>query len=955
MDSMDFNWLHLSDFHIGKDNYAQSKIIEYILEEIKIETDKNNKLDFIFITGDLANKGLLGEFKSFEDLFVVPLLEIMGDQFSSRVFTVPGNHDVDRKKAKAVKRYDILNEIQSFLDPTEEALEDRQPLLPRFKAFNDHQWMIEMDKWISSADGFHTRRIQLPTLEVGVLSINTSWFCGGDGDRFMLTPGLPMVEEGLRKLKGCAVIFVLGHHPVEWMLPTDSKRFLVLLRDANAIYLHGHLHKTESATQLIGDSAVLCMQAGCAFVARNDEKWLSRILWGGFDVKSRQIHVHPKKWNADHNEWVTDIDAFPSILRIEGQDTWLLPFGRQKQADPAKKRSAHYLDEGLKAPEGWEILTDTFFLDRQEKITTERILQYFEGRVPSWGDVLSGFIAERSMVEDLLSAVIQGVDDQDPKLTLLLGAGGEGKSTVFLQTLRRISLTKKAEILWRYDPEKELPRSFIAKLVATGKCWIIATDEADSMIGDLYQVFKEFRDYSKLHVFITCRDTDWINNRGNDFQWSQMCNFTERNMKGLDEHDARLIVDSWARFGPRGLGKLADSSPEEATRLLVEAARLEASHNDGAFLGAMLRVRVGAALKDHVANLMIRLNSRKIVGVEGRTMLDAFMYIAIPHAFNILFLSKSVLAKAVGIEESKVRRRVLLPLGEEAAAEVTGQYVLTRHRAIAEAAMELASSRFDLDPEDVLEDLVRSALVANEESSMVPHLSEWRYLSSRLFEQGNQSLGVRLAAAAVATDPTNSYLVVKLAQLYREAGQAEQSANVFRRSYDQARGNRAFYTEWATCEGFLRNRALSIWINAVSISDNIEQRPPDIRDISFGLAGCFINFLNLYESYQNYDFLNGAAAADQIARQMSLPKAAFDILDGRLSDFLDLRPNCYSSGTALLGAFVTGVKAARAQCEIEISSAIPNPEVLSFEALKRTARLFALRPMVHMDRRNPRD
>jgi hypothetical protein len=749
-----------------------------------------------------------------------------------------------------------------------------------------------------------------------------------------------MVEQGLKDLNGCAQIFVLGHHPIDWSTPTIAQRFLSLLGKAGAVYLHGHLHKSRFHAQSMGVVPVVCLQAGCAFHARDDEEWMTKLLWGEFNLSNGLIHIQPKKWNHNHREWVLDTDAFPDSLRAAGSDVWVLPTrlsittDQQKSVGVAKQEKAN-----ISPPEGWFVLDPIFFDQRRQPVIEDRIIQYFEGRVPQWEDILSDSIPARAIVDDLVDTILKGIESSEPKLTLLLGAGGEGKSSAFFQTLTRIASTQKLKILWRSNPEKPLPPAFVTSLIGTGEPWLIATDEGDSLIKDTYESLGSLTLKSNIHFFLACRDTDWIENHGNDVQWNQICDFAERRMKGLEERDAREIVAAWTKFGSRGLGKLANTSFDEAVKQLIEAARLEASSSDGAFLGAMLRVRVGVALKDHVAALMARLESREIAGMPGKNLLDAFAYIAIPHALNILFLTKSVLSRAIGIEESRVRRRILAPLGEEAAASSAGQFILTRHRAIAEAAMEIASNRFDIDHEDILVDLVRAAIIANGEGALVPNLSEWRYLSSRLFDQGNQSLGVKLAAIALETDSTNSYLAVKLAQLYREAGQAEQSVEVFRRSYVQAKGNRAFYTEWATCEGHLGNRALSVWINAISIADGTELRPPDVRDAGFGLTGCLVNFLALFERYENPRFLEAAVAADHIARRITLPKAAFEVIELQKEQLLKLHTNLDVNPKRVLSDLIVGIGLAYKQREIELSEVISPPAKLNFNFLEEIARL----------------
>jgi len=940
MQQSDVKWLHLSDFHVGKDGYAQNRIHEYILGEVDAYIKKSFKPDFVFITGDIANSGKAEEYKLFESEFLIPLIQKLGDEYLKKIFIIPGNHDVDRREGKAVMRYGVLDEIPDFLDPTPEGCNAREPLLTRFKAFDNYSWYLERDKWVTQTSGKAACRHTINGLEVGVLCLNTAWLCGGKEDMRKLSPGIGMVEMGLKELEGCAPIFVLGHHPLDWLLPSDEAQMYALLGKYGALYLHGHLHKSRHQSVVIGTQSVITIQSGCAFNARNDEQWLPKLLWAGFDSENNAVLIQPKKWIHDHREWALDSDAIKNSLRVEGRDYWVIDAHYSKAVLGGGESTKPKVDEeSVSAPEGWAILDERFFAERSTPVSDERLLMYYEGRVPMWEDIIAKKIPERTIVPDLIATIGEAIDSKEVSFTLLLGAGGEGKSTAFLQTIERITRTQKVKILWRSNPEKPIPAEFVSRLAKSSEVWLIATDEGDSLVTDLYESIRAIRRDANIHFFVACRDTDWIEHNGNDFAWGQFAKFTERRMKGLDDHDARVIVEAWSKLGEKGLGKLSGLDPEVAITRLLDAARLEASSSDGAFLGAMLRVRVGLALKDHVAALMGRLETREIAGLPGKSLLDAFAYIAVPHAYNLLFLTKPVLARALGIEETRLRRRVIGPLGDEAAATSSGQYILTRHRAIAEAAMSIAVNRFEFDPEDILCDLVRAALTANAEAALVPNLTDWRYLSTKMFEAGNQTLGVKLALTAVSVDPGNTFLAVKLAQLYREAGQAEQSVQVFRKTYISSKGNRAYFTEWATCEGFVNNRALSVWLNAFSIADGAERRPPDARDVGFGLAGCLINFIALYERYEHDLYLQAAVAADQLARRITLPKSAFNVFEEQKEHLQTLGGNFSVNPELLLKHFTSGIERAYSQREEDLTSAIQPPSGMSFDGLKDIVRL----------------
>ena len=49
-------WLHLSDFHFGKDHYGQRRLAKHIIDNVEENVATNLAPDFVFITGVLANK-----------------------------------------------------------------------------------------------------------------------------------------------------------------------------------------------------------------------------------------------------------------------------------------------------------------------------------------------------------------------------------------------------------------------------------------------------------------------------------------------------------------------------------------------------------------------------------------------------------------------------------------------------------------------------------------------------------------------------------------------------------------------------------------------------------------------------------------------------------------------------------------------------------------------------------
>ena len=168
-----FRWLHLSDFHVGLDSYGQLCLFEYIIQNVKEQIDAGTPPDAVFITGDIANTGDADEYKQFLDEFFWPMLDVLQMPDADRIFLVPGNHDVDRSKSRAVRVRGLLSHTPMLLDPTPNAQSDRIVIFPRFKAFmeNDPTGPATTSHWIASPEGALVSKLDVRSIRVGVLGL----------------------------------------------------------------------------------------------------------------------------------------------------------------------------------------------------------------------------------------------------------------------------------------------------------------------------------------------------------------------------------------------------------------------------------------------------------------------------------------------------------------------------------------------------------------------------------------------------------------------------------------------------------------------------------------------------------------------------------------------------------------------------------------------------------------
>jgi calcineurin-like phosphoesterase family protein len=324
--SVPIRWLHLSDFHVGKDEYGQRQLFTYILSNIKDKVRAGRGPDIVFITGDIANKGQASEYKKFFEGFFSQMLTFLSDEARRRIFVIPGNHDVNRSRSAAVQRYGILSSIPQFFDPTKYGLAQRKPLLSRFQAYSKsqiHQYTAADGQWLFSPIGAYTSTIEIREHRLGILGLNTAWLSGSDSDQHQLTPGKAILETELAALTDCDTRIVLGHHPIDWFLQEEIQPIRSLLGKSNAIYLHGHLHKNYVGQEIGAGYPFLTLEAGASFQAREDEQWVNRILWCDFYPKERNIWAEPLRWSKDHQEWSIDGTAFPE--RYRQKDRWILP------------------------------------------------------------------------------------------------------------------------------------------------------------------------------------------------------------------------------------------------------------------------------------------------------------------------------------------------------------------------------------------------------------------------------------------------------------------------------------------------------------------------------------------------------------------------------------------------------------------------------------------------------
>lgn len=877
-------WLHLSDCHIGSETYGRSKLFAQIANEVERRSKNGWDPDFVFLTGDIAHKGLKDEYARVQTELLAPLDAALDGGLKERLFLVPGNHDVNRE-ADFSTRDAVAGATDVFL-PTETGAKFRARIMPRFHAyaeFASRVGAVNCD-WIASKDGAYAEIREVAGVRVGVVGLHTAWLSYGKDDRNMLTPGKGLLEDALEKAADCDLTIVLGHHPFDWLRDGDKPALRNMLADRQALYLHGHMHKSAGHTEDGAASEFLTLQSGAAFQAHDDEVWRNGFLFGEADLVNGRVFVEPLLWQKDHRRWVPDSDGHHPDRRVANSDRfWYSLPGRKgvepPPPDPVPGPVGPVPGAGngaVTAPDGWHVVDVAFLEQHRKEPARDELLSFFDGRIPDWEVALCSGVPRRAMVETVVSRIAPAAKfPAKPYVALLTGAGGEGKSTAFRQALAELVEKHGWKALWRQSESLGITPEQVMALPRAEHPWLIATDDADRCAAALLAAAKALHAAGRtdVHFLLACRETDWrAVFPGNDLPWEKVAEVLRLPMRGLAEGDAVKIVKAWGALSEDGLGKLAGRSEEEATRALVAAARSEAADTrNGAFLGAMLRVRVGEDIKEYVRRLMRPLRDRP---APGGTLLGAYAHIAGMHAENLLFLSRPVLAAALGCDEVRLDKEVIRPLVKEAMADQGGRYVFTRHRAIAETAMDiLREEEWVEDADAVFPALADMALRehAKDPDRFFPELTDWRFGLAKHFLDTRPELAIRVAKAVYAADPYNLQSVVNLARIWRGAERSQESLSLLRqhwKSFASHKDFRSYLYEWSAAAGNTFAPALNGWLAGLSLADHARLPPPSGKDYVLALAGLGVAFGAMFEEFGDPVFRVARGAVGQMGLRL---------------------------------------------------------------------------------------
>lgn len=315
--------LHLTDFHFNNktlrdwDEFYKDAFFSK-LNELTID----KKIDFVFFTGDLIDKGGK-DFKEtkialneFNKNIIQPILEKLNLNVS-RFIICPGNHDINRFADTKIDE----NGLKNTLNNTEEVINfinerEKEKSFKYIKRIEDYKnFELELYKDIDIEKNHSifnfSLKYNINGLSVGVSSLNSSWRCYDDDDYGNILIGENQINNNFKFIKDCQVKIALIHHQLDWVSKIEKGIITSHLNKNYDIILSGHVHEHMSimATGFTGSSFHNVSPSGLNQIRTDNLTFVN-----GFTIidYNENIDCHYLKYNHSHKEFVDNTDIVPT-------------------------------------------------------------------------------------------------------------------------------------------------------------------------------------------------------------------------------------------------------------------------------------------------------------------------------------------------------------------------------------------------------------------------------------------------------------------------------------------------------------------------------------------------------------------------------------------------------------------------------------------------------------------
>jgi len=757
----------------------------------------------------------------------------------------------------------------------------------------------------------------------------------------------PLTEISVRRAGGAVNFFVNA----------DDSSFLGNLRVQNTPFvLHLHGFWRDSATLSTPEQLELhrpTLEASLRYVL--EHYTLVVIGYGGWsDVVTRIIQELVAQQRADSLDilWafyekphrvadlVKSFSALTSLAAAPGNVQFYADVDANKFFPRLEKALADHLfyperqrsDRGDAGLAGWATVNEAFLADYKGLATEESALTFLDGRMPSWQDAVSANVALRESAQELYLRVKRDIPSREASLDLVLGASGEGKSTIAMQFAALAAQDRDFGAQVLYLAGDYFGTDAAVFQLPRDRDHVLVVDDAYRFVPRLQELVTRMKAEARarIHVVAVSRDTDWHNTGANMFAWNSYVRYRHHQVRGISRADATSMVRTWERLGERALGELQTlaTSEERVTALLSYSQGLGLDANERTLLGALLTTRYGKGLREHISQLMSRLEGRLIRGsIPGDSLLDALVLIAIPYAYEVLDLEPLVLSDALQLEWPSLVVEVLEPLGDEAAITYSSGRVVVRHEMIASSILDLCLER-DYDVKEALQRLVAAAARRVARDGYAPKTGSIAYIAKQITDLPD--LAIAAARAARLAVPSRLSYATTLSAVLRRNGDPETARKVNEdavdlltnaQNTDQARG---YLSEWGVVEGNLGCWARNAILAGLAVQDSASLGMVTRAKVGYA-SSCLLLALARLEGQQHDDrLIAGIAATSVVVRALGDRSAMIWLREAeRVVDRFDGRYPDANDGSAVSADIHAALLVARQRVDKPLPASVP--------------------------------
>ena len=421
--------LHISDLHLVADprwNNMKNAILESVRETLR-EVPLGEKL--LVITGDFHNF-IQNNFVYAEE-FVLSLVKAMSIDLEKDVFVIPGNHDVSNNIPGEVDREALLDFIKR--NPEKLYQNNRiDKLLECYKGYEEFVKKIEIYKETDDRKPV-TTHVRTWRGKLNLLHLNTALVADGSEKTGQMADTLTATSQEIRDelRRGNLPCIAIGHNSF-YDLEENQRNELagMFLQEGVCAYLSGDRHqknrKREEKSIVLGEEkgiVTIPNVVGYRTSADKSDTYSDfGMIWHLWDELAGTVRMKYMRWDPDDQ----------GKMHEDGEgDLYKLKSDPREQA--GKKEAADSGERSLYGSRSCWLTKEALAEWNDQSVKQNEIRNFLLGKRCSWKLAFSeNLIVERDIVNDLYQKACEG------GVYVLLGPGGEGKTTALMQMCAKL-------------------------------------------------------------------------------------------------------------------------------------------------------------------------------------------------------------------------------------------------------------------------------------------------------------------------------------------------------------------------------------------------------------------------------------------------------------------------------------------------------------------------------------